>query len=290
MATTINAAFDQLLGCLSTAPNETEAAKSYRASIEQKLREEFGLTSFFRVGSFENGTNVSGYSDVDQFAVIPEPSPRPDSHRLLVNVAAALRTRFPNTGVRVNSPAVVLPFGQDPSESTEVIPVYEVGSTERGLRRFAMPNGSSGWITAAPDAHDEYVRAIDQEHGGKAKSLIRCLKGWKHMRNVPISSFYLELVAAEYAKTQDTIIYDIDLRNVFEKILATGLAPHPIPGIAGEVLTPCKTIPHQADALLKVRDAAAWSREAVTLNFEGNIPAAFLRWDRVFNGNVPAFR
>jgi hypothetical protein len=290
MATTINAAFDQFLECLSTAPDEAEAAKSYRASIEQKLREEFGLTSFFRVGSFENGTNVSGYSDVDQFAVIPEPSPRPDSHRLLVTVAVALRTRFPNTGVRVNSPAVVLPCGRDPSESTEVMPVFEVGLTELGFRQFMMPKGAGGWMTAAPEAHNEYVRTIDRDHGGKVKSLIRCLKGWKHMRNVPISSFYLELVAAEYAKTQETIIYDIDLRNVFETILATDFAPYPDPVIAGEVLTPCKTIPRQADALTKVRDAAAWSREAVTLNFEGNSPAAFLRWDRVFNGNFPAFR
>lgn len=290
MATTINAAFDQLLAELSTTPIETEAAKDHRASIETRLREEFGLKSYFRIGSFENGTYVSGYSDVDYFAVIPEPSPRPDSHRLLVNVAAALRVRFPNTGVRVNSPAVVLPCGQDPSEGTKVTPVFEVGMTELGFRRFLMPNGSGGWMTAVPDAHTEYVRAIDQDHQGKAKSLIRFLKGWKHLRSVPISSYYLERVAAEYAKSQEAIIYDIDLRSVFEKILATGFVPHPDPGMPGEILTPCKTIPHQGDALSKVRDAVAWSREAVTLNFGGDVPAAFMRWDRVFNGNFPAFR
>lgn len=107
MATTINAAFDQLLGVLSTTLAETPAAKDHRVSIEQKLREEFGLVSFFRGGSCENGTNVSGCRAVDYFAVIPELSPRPDSHRFLVNVAAALRVRFPNTGFRVDSPAVV---------------------------------------------------------------------------------------------------------------------------------------------------------------------------------------
>jgi hypothetical protein len=290
MATTINAAFDQLLEGLSTIPTETEAAKDHRASIKAKLREEFGLVGFFRTGSFENGTYVSGYSHVDYFAVIPEPSPKPDSHRFLVNVAAALRVRFPNTGVRVDSPAVVLPCGQDPSEATAVTPVFEARVTELGLRRFLMPNGSGSWMTAAPDAHDEYVRSIDQDRGGKAKSLIRLLKGWKHLRNVPVGSYYLEVIAAEYAETQEAIIYDIDLRNVFEKILATGLAPYPDPALPGEILTPCKTIPHQGDALSKVKDVAAWSREAVTLNFGGDAPAAFLRWNRVFNGNFPAPR
>jgi hypothetical protein len=290
MATTINAAFDQFHGWISTAPAETEAAKDHRAGIEQKLREEFGLVSFFRAGSFENGTFVFGHSTVDWFAVMPELSPWPDSHRLLVNVAAALRAKFPNTGVRVVSPAVVLPCGQSPSESSEVTPVFDVGLTTRGFRQFTMPDGSGGWMAATPDAHNEYVRAIDQGHEGRVKSLIRLLKGWKHLRNVPISSFYLELVAAEYAKTQEAIIYDIDLRNVLERILATGLMPYSDPGVPGHTITPCKTASHQADALSKIRDTVAWSREAVTLNFGGNTPAAFLRWNLVFNGNFPAFR
>ncbi|MBM1171291.1 hypothetical protein [Microvirga arabica] len=236
MATTINAAFDQFLECLSATPAETEAATS------QKLRGESGFTGFFRVGSFENGTNVFGYSDVDYFAVIPESSPRCDSHRLLVTAAAALRSRFPNTGVRSDSPAVVLPCGQDPSESTKVMPVYDVGLTERGFRRFVIPDSSGGWISAAPDAHNEYLRAVDPGHGGRARSLIRFLKGWKHLRSVPISSFYLELVAAEYARGQEAIIYDIDLRNVFETTAATSLAPYLGPKMHGEFLIPVRRL------------------------------------------------
>jgi hypothetical protein len=289
MATTVNAAFDQLLERLSTTPGETQAAQDYRARIEEELREEFGLMSFFRTGSYENGTSVAGHSSVDCFAVVPDVSPRPDSHQLLVAIAATLRARFPNTGVRADSPAVVLPFGRDPTESTRVIPVVEAGSTKTECRRFLMPNGLGGWMTTFPDAHAEVLHTIDRTHGGKAKPLIRLLKGWKHLRSVPISSFYLELVVAEYAKTQDTIIYDIDLRNVFEKILASGLAPYPNPQMPAEAVAPCKTAPLQIEALSLVRDAATWSREAVTLNFGGDVPAAFLRWDRVFNTHFPEF-
>jgi hypothetical protein len=79
MATTVDAAFDQLLAWISTMPAETAAAKSHRANIEKKLREEFGLNGFFRTGSFGNGTNVSNLSDVDYFAVIPPITPRPSS-------------------------------------------------------------------------------------------------------------------------------------------------------------------------------------------------------------------
>jgi hypothetical protein len=223
MATTINAAFDQLLEEFAATSVETLGAKNHGERIEQKLREEFGLVSFFRVGSFENGTSVPRYSAVDYFAVIPEPFPRPDSHRFLVNVTATLRVKLPDTGIRVDASAVVLQFGQDPSESTKVIPVYEVGSMEGRIRRFVMLDGLGGWMTAAPDAHDDYVRTIDQDHGGKAKPLIRFLKGWKYLQKVPVSSIYLEQIAVEYAKIQETIIYDLDLRSIFEKILATGL-------------------------------------------------------------------
>ena len=287
MATTVNAAFDQLLERLSATPGGTQAAQGYRARIEEALREDFGLIDFLRSGSHENGTSVAGYSSVDYFAVIPDLSPRPGSHQLLVAIAATLRTRFPNTGVRTDSLAVVLPFGRDPSEATKVIPVVEAGLTKAGHRQFVMPDGTGNWMTTVPDAHNEALRTTDQTHGGKVKALIRLLKGWKHLRSVPISSFYLELAVTEYAKTQDTIIYDIDLRNVFERLLATGLSPQPDPEMPGSIIAPCKSAPLQMEALSHVREAAAWSREAVTLNFGGNVPTAFLRWDRVFNANFP---
>jgi hypothetical protein len=50
---------------------ETSATVSHRASIKACLENNFGLKRFTRIGSFGNGTNVSGYSDVDYLACLP---------------------------------------------------------------------------------------------------------------------------------------------------------------------------------------------------------------------------
>ncbi len=65
--------------------------------METERRVEIGSVSFLRDGSFDNETYVTGHSDLYFSAVIPESSPKRNSHRLLINGAAALRVRFPNS-------------------------------------------------------------------------------------------------------------------------------------------------------------------------------------------------
>ena len=47
----------------------------------------------------------------------------------------------------------------------------------------------------------------------KLKPLIRFVKTWKYYCNVPISSFYLELRVTKWMESEDTIVYDIDLKK-----------------------------------------------------------------------------
>jgi tRNA nucleotidyltransferase (CCA-adding enzyme) len=121
--------FEELHKRLVPSGTESEAAKNHRASIEACLKSNLGLLRFFRSGSFGNGTSIRNYSDVDHFASLPSASLDNDSSKVLRDVAAALRTRFPTTfGIRVDPPAVVVPFGTDASETTEVIPADLVDS------------------------------------------------------------------------------------------------------------------------------------------------------------------
>jgi hypothetical protein len=108
---------------LKTSAAETVAAKSHRASIEACLKNNFGLNRFVKIGSFGNGTNVSGHSDVDYLACLSGSSLTNTSTASLVKVKNALDMRFPNTGVKISTPAVVCPFGTYKSEDTEVVVV-----------------------------------------------------------------------------------------------------------------------------------------------------------------------
>ena len=110
MPRTIDEGFRDFLQKLTPSNTETEAARRHRASIEQSIRSNFGLNRFWRIGSFGNGTSISGYSDVDYMASIPTKSLTQNSSTSLTKLRNALDTRFPNTGVRTSCPAVVVPF------------------------------------------------------------------------------------------------------------------------------------------------------------------------------------
>ena len=61
MPRSITEGFDDFLTKLKSTASESDAAKQHRASIEACLKNNFGLKRFARIGSFGNGTSVSGY-------------------------------------------------------------------------------------------------------------------------------------------------------------------------------------------------------------------------------------
>jgi len=84
-------------------------------------RRQIDLTSYHRRNSCrlaENSPSISGYSDVDYFASLSEDVLLDDSTATLRLTRNALDTRFPTSGVRVNCPAVEVPFGLHVSETT----------------------------------------------------------------------------------------------------------------------------------------------------------------------------
>ena len=188
MPRTVDEGFRDFLPKLTPSDYESYAAKRHRASIEQCIRSNLGLQRFWRTGSFGNGTSICGQSDVDYMASIPEKSFSKNSFRSLGKLRGALTKRFPNTGVRVSCPAVVVPFGIDVRETTEVTPAFYLGTrTRHRFKTYLIPDCSGGWMETSPDAHNSYVRSIDGNLSSKVKPLVRFIKAWKYFNNVPVS-------------------------------------------------------------------------------------------------------
>jgi len=124
MPRTIDEGFRDFLSNLTPSTTETQAVKNHRASIEACLKSNFGLNRFARIGSFGNGTSISGYSDVDYLASLSLENQTLVSTSTLTSVKNTLDTRFPFTGVNVRSPAVVVPFGTLKVETSEIVPAF----------------------------------------------------------------------------------------------------------------------------------------------------------------------
>lgn len=288
MVKSVPEAFDVLHARLTPSDAESAAAISHRKTIHAALDKSFGVNRFFRTGSFGNGTSVSGFSDVDYFASIPRAKLKRNSGSTLRDVRDVLDDRFPRTGVRVSSPAVLVPFGSKRSEATEVVPADYVGSSE-GTSVYEIADGAGGWMRASPELHNKYVTARNRALGSKVKPLVRFVKAWKYLANAPISSFYIELRVAKYSEKENTIIYSIDTRAILKLLLDNGLAAIQDPkGISG-LIPACSSSTAKEEALSKLLTAYTRAAKARDAEAAGEVGDAFAWWDKVFFGKFPAF-
>ena len=144
-------------------------------------------------------------------------------------------------------------------------------------------------MEASPDAHNEYVRSVDSKLSSKVKPLIRFIKAWKYLQNVPISSFYLELRVAKYASSETSILYSIDVKRVFALLDNIDLAQIRDPmGISGYI-SPCKSDADLSIAKSKVSTALSRATKACEAEERDNIKEAFDWWDKLFAYKFPGY-
>jgi hypothetical protein len=290
MPRTVAEAFTDFLYSLTPSAIESAASTNHRASIEACLKNNFTLKRLFRTGSFGNGTSISGYSDIDYFASLATDDLSASSTYTLQRVRDALVVRFPTSGVRVNCPAVKVPFGNVASEETEIVPAdYVETVTTQKYKVYDIPDCDGGWMRSSPDAHNHYVRWIDGKLSGKVKPLIRFMKAWKFFRQVPISSFYLELRVAKYAENETSILYEYDIQRVFDLLYRNNLANLQDPmGISGYI-RPCKTESMLEDARSKVLTASVRADKALAAFKAENFKDAFYWWNLLYDGKFPSY-
>ena len=288
MPKTIEEGFKDFLTKLTPSTAESTAAKNHRTSIKECLEANHEMTNFFRTGSFGNGTSISGYSDTDYFAIIPTENHKEDSGINLRVIKTTLLNRFPNTGVRVDCPAVVLPFGTKAKESTEVVPADYKRKT-KGYNVYEIANCLGTWMDSSPMAHKTYIKEQDDRLSGKLRPLIRFIKAWKFYRNVNISSFYLELRVAGLMRNEINIVYSIDIKSIISWLYDNDLPAIQDPmGISG-LIKPCKSDAQKTDAISKLGTAKTRTVNARSYEEKEDIKNAFYYWNLVFDHKIPSY-
>ncbi|WP_341722290.1 SMODS domain-containing nucleotidyltransferase [Streptomyces rimosus] len=224
MALSVHQGFDSFLQQLVPTAGERDAKARHRRSVEASLEASpFGVFLFRETGSFTHGTGVRGHCDVDLLVSIKASRPN-SSDTALGWVKSTLQASFPSTEVVVRRPTVQVRFNGG-AETWEVLPGFV---TLRGgdTPVYDIPGAAGGWLDSAPTAHLGYVNEVNQipAVAGGAKRLARLAKAWKYYNNVPISSFYLEMRAAQYVAGISNFIPVWDMCLFLEKLSGHQLA------------------------------------------------------------------
>ena len=288
----IQEGFQTLISSIIPTKNEHRKALVNIGEATLCLAENFGCYEFFEAGSyFEGQTAIRGYSDTNYFAVCPEENISNSSSVTLKKFKDALQSSFALIkDISITMSSIQIPFGNIAPESLSITPAVYRGFTQTPYgkqRYFTIPTYKGKWINVSPEAHNNYLTANDIRLGGKLRPLIQLLKAWKYFYTVPISSFYLELLITRYAEKENTIVYDIDFKEILRLLCDINLGSIADPlGISGRV-NACSSEAQKRNAFSQVVADLKRAEIAVEIRTEDPAKAASL-WNIIFSKRFPA--
>ena len=179
---TISQAFSEFLENIKVDNSETISNRYHE--ITKKLNKTFRDTdsetdNCLRVGSYGRYTGIKGISDLDMLYIMPsckwdEYKNTPD--RLLKDVKAALKERYPNTKIK-DDRLVVDVFFTD--FKFEVQPVFEEQDGDDTNYKFPDTKYDSYRITK-PRQEQAEMTSFRQEHGDTHRLLCKMMRSWKN--------------------------------------------------------------------------------------------------------------
>lgn len=285
MLRTVPQGFDAYLERLTPLQTHRNAASAHRASVETSLKNSLSVLAVRETGSFTHGTGVRHHADVDILVSLGHSQPA-SSDTALIWVKNAIQASFPHTIIRISRPAVVIEFAGG-AETWEIIPGFIQSSDGAGV--YQIPGAAAGWIESAPAAHLAYVNDCNKSPGaeGAAKKLSRLIKAWKYNCNVPVSSFYLEMRAAEHMAAQSSFVPVYDVLLLLNGLSAHSLTPMNDPkALTGRIHASSSEAKKQ-DAVSKLATAAARAQKALDAYNAGKSDDAFYYLNLLFGGTFP---
>lgn len=176
----------------------------------------------FIVGSWGKGTAIRPPNDLDLFMQLPvEVYNRFESNTgnvqsaLLQEVKNHLASTYSQTKMRGDGQVVVVAFN---SITVEVVPVFNYDSAGKWLMPDA--NGGGSWKVSNPGAEVHALDYAESVANRNVRKLIQIMKVWREHCSVPLKSYQLEVLVADFLiayafRQEDWFYYDWFVRDFF---------------------------------------------------------------------------
>lgn len=283
--------FTQFHSNLSLTPTQFLDGMTKRNGVVNCLnRRYYGSTSetehSFLVGSWGKDTAMRPPRDVDLYFVLPVAvHTRFQAHvwnrqsALLQEVKAALQETNRDTDMSGDGQVVVVRFG---SYSVEVVPAFLLTN---GRYWICNTNDGGSYKETDPWAEVGYINTIDQANNNNLRPLIRMLKAWQAYCSVPIKSFQLELLAADFISNspwrfRDFFWFDWITRDFFLHLYHRANTFISVPGTL-------ETIYLGNDWQSRAESAYRRAVKACDHDQYNRVDAAGEEWQKIFGSQIP---
>jgi len=283
--------FTQFHNNLSLTPNQFVDGLTKRNGVVNCLnRQYWGSTSemdhSFFVGSWGKDTATRPPRDVDLYFLLPSAVyTRFQAHvwnrqsSLLQEVKNVLTETYPDTDMSADGQVVVVRFG---SYSVEVVPAFELTN---GKYWICDTNTGGCYKQTDPWAEVGFINTTDQATNGNLRPLIRMLKAWQANCSVPIKSFQLELLAANFIsnspwRLNDFFWFDWITRDFFAYLYHRANTTLAVPGGVETI--------YLGDKWQSRAETAYWRAvKACDDETYNRVDSAGDEWQKIFGTEIP---
>ncbi len=196
---TADQCFQKMLSNLNPTEKQRASIQITRNTIDQVLRNDpkirlfpFQQPSFF-TGSYSRHTIIRPLDDIDLYVRVhyAEHAEGKSPKRILVLMARALRRRYVQTKIDVDSPCIAIRFRDF---KFEVVPVVAYQDNDE-LYNIPGP-GCKSWVQCYPHVPNKWLSSSNHYNNEKFIPLIKILKQWNRANKLGLKSFHLELLTA----------------------------------------------------------------------------------------------
>jgi len=218
--------FEQFHRNLSLTTLQIQDGLTKRAGVVDCLNRHYyasdsSTDNSFVIGSWGKDTATRPPRDVDLYFLLPvqvyygyQDHSWNRQSSLLQEVKNVLGYTYPDTEMRGDGQVVVVRFE---SYSVEVVPAFQLTN---GRYWICHTHNGGSYKETDPWAEVHHIETVDQATNRNLRPLIRMLKAWQQYCAVPIKSFQLELLAADFLgqspwRLQNYFWFDWIIRDFF---------------------------------------------------------------------------
>lgn len=246
-AAAVAARFERFLGNIALTQAQFEDGERKLRDVTASLNRAYwghGDENLNRVlaGSWSKQTRVRPPRDIDMLFVLPysvyaryQPRVGNKQSQLLQEVKQSLAGTFPRTNMRGDGQVVMVNFD---SFAVEVAPAILLDNRQYWI---CDTEGSGRYKVADPAAEQTYIAQSDLATNGNTRRLTRMMKKWQKYCNVPLKSFWIELLAADFLRrwsyaNKGYVYHDWMVRDFLADLICRPFTYLMVPG-TGEIVT-----------------------------------------------------
>ena len=181
--------------------------------------------------------------------------------------------------MRADGQVIVVPFNTTP---VEISPGF---LCDNGSIITCDTNNNGSYKTSSSKAEAIALDSSDVGWNGNTRALVRMIKQWQRVRNVPLKSFQIERVAIEFLSVwayshQDVFYYDWMIRDFFAYLIQRTNGHIVMPG-TGEMIA------LGSDWLSRAVTAHRHAAEACNNERDNYEALAGTEWQEIFGSAIP---